>query len=199
MGVDVSVVDDVSVGEACEAVVLHNTDSPVRASELLDHAFRDFHSVVDDIVLADRVRAVDGQACIALGACPGGPWTPRVDRPARQVGHGSIWPRSYRGGRLSSRRCMLPWVRTLVGRRCRCWAWRFLSWVVMSRVALRVRLLTAKIREFSEPSCRIGVALRRLGVLAHWNDGTGVKRVFERRLLKLRDSLPAIARYRVPP
>ena len=34
--------------------------------------------------------------------------------------------------------------------------------------------------------------LRRLGVLAHWNDGTGVKRVFERRLLKLRDSLPAI-------
>lgn len=94
---------------------------------------------------------------------------------------------------------MLLWVRTLVGRQCRCWAWCFLSLVVIFRVALRVRLLTAKIREFSEPSCRIGVDLRRLGMLAHWNDGTGVKRVFERRLLKLLDSLPAIARYRVPP
>lgn len=94
---------------------------------------------------------------------------------------------------------MLLWVRILVGRQCRCWAWCFLSLVVIFRVALRVRLLTAKIREFSEPSCRIGVDLRRLGVLAHWNDGTGVKRVFERRLLKLLDSLPAIARYRVPP
>ena len=41
--------------------------------------------------------------------------------------------------------------------------------------------------------------LRRLGVLAHWDDDAGAKRVLERRLLKLRDSLPAIARYRVPP
>ena len=71
VGVDVSVVGGVSVGEAREAVVLHNADSPVRAPELLDHAFRDFHSVVDDIVLADRIHAVDGQASISVEAHPG--------------------------------------------------------------------------------------------------------------------------------
>ena len=70
--VDASVVGNVSVGEACEAVVLHNTDPPVRAPELLDHAHRDFHGVVDDIVLADRVHAVDGQAGISVEAYPGG-------------------------------------------------------------------------------------------------------------------------------
>lgn len=53
VGVDASVVGGVSVGEAREAVVLHNADPSV----LLDHAFRDIHSVVDDIVLADRVHA----------------------------------------------------------------------------------------------------------------------------------------------
>ena len=57
MGVDASVVGGVSVGEAREAGVLHNADPSVLASELLDHAFRDIHSVVDDIVLADRVHA----------------------------------------------------------------------------------------------------------------------------------------------
>ena len=65
MGVDASVLGGVSVGEAREAVVLHNADPPVRAPELLDHAFRDIHSVVDDIVLADRVHAVDGQVSMS--------------------------------------------------------------------------------------------------------------------------------------
>lgn len=71
VGVDASVVGGVSIGEAREAVVLHNADPPVRASELLDHAYRDFHGVVDDIVLADRVYAVDGQASISVEAHPG--------------------------------------------------------------------------------------------------------------------------------
>ena len=71
VGVDASVVGGVSVGEAREAVVLHNADPPVRAPELLDHSYRDFHGVVDDIVLADRVHAVDGQASISVEARPG--------------------------------------------------------------------------------------------------------------------------------
>ena len=71
MGVDASVVSGVSVGEAREAVVLHNADPPARAPELLDHAYRDFHGVVDDIVLADRIHAVDGQASISVEAHPG--------------------------------------------------------------------------------------------------------------------------------
>ena len=71
MGVDVFVVGGVSVGEAREAVVLHNADPPVRAPELLDHSHRDFHGVVDDIVLADRVHAVDGQASISVETHPG--------------------------------------------------------------------------------------------------------------------------------
>lgn len=57
VGVDAPAVGDVPVGEAREAVVLHNADPPVRAPELLNHAYRDFHGVVDDIVLADRVHA----------------------------------------------------------------------------------------------------------------------------------------------
>lgn len=71
VGVDASVVGGVSVDEAREAVVLHNADPPVRAPELTDHAHRDFHGVVDDIVLADRVHAVDGQASISVEARPG--------------------------------------------------------------------------------------------------------------------------------
>lgn len=71
VGVDASVVGGVSVGEAREAVVLHNADPPVHAPELLDHAYRDFHGVVDDIVLADRVHAVDGQGSISVEAHPG--------------------------------------------------------------------------------------------------------------------------------
>ena len=68
VGVDASVIGGVSVGEARETVVLHNADPPVRALELPDHAHRDFHGVVDDIVHADRVHAVDGQASISLEA-----------------------------------------------------------------------------------------------------------------------------------
>lgn len=71
VGVDVSVVGDVPVGEAREAVVLRNADPPVRAPELLDHAHRDFHGVVDDVFLAVRVHAVDGQASISVEAYPG--------------------------------------------------------------------------------------------------------------------------------
>lgn len=71
MGVDAPAVGDVPVGEAREAVVLHNADPPVRAPELLNHAYRDFHGVVDDIVLADRVHAVDRQASISVEAHPG--------------------------------------------------------------------------------------------------------------------------------
>lgn len=71
VGVDVPAVGDVPVGEAREAVVLYNADPPVRAPELLDHSHRDFHGVVDDIVLADRVHAVDGQAGISVEAHPG--------------------------------------------------------------------------------------------------------------------------------
>ena len=71
MGVDASVFGNVSVGEAREAGVLHNADPSVLVSELLDHAFRDFHGVVDDIVLADRVHAVDGQGSISVEAHPG--------------------------------------------------------------------------------------------------------------------------------
>lgn len=71
VGVDASVVGNVPVGEACEAVVLHDTDPPVRAPERLDHSHRDFHGVVDNIVLADRVHAVDGQTSISVEAHPG--------------------------------------------------------------------------------------------------------------------------------
>lgn len=71
VGVDASVVGNVPVGEACEAVVLHDTDPPVRAPELQDHSHRDFHGVVDNIVLADRVHAVDGQTSISVEAHPG--------------------------------------------------------------------------------------------------------------------------------
>lgn len=72
VGVDVSAVDDVPVGEALEAVVLHNADPPVRAFELSDHTHRDFHGVPDDVALADRVRAVDGQSGISVETRPGG-------------------------------------------------------------------------------------------------------------------------------
>lgn len=69
VGVDVPVVGDLRVGEAREAVVLHNADPSVCTSELPDHALRDLDRTVDDVVLADRVHAVDGQAVIAVDAC----------------------------------------------------------------------------------------------------------------------------------
>lgn len=71
VGVDAPVIGGLSVGKAREAVVLHDADPPVCAPELLDHSHRDFHDVVDDIVLADRVHAVDGQANISVEARPG--------------------------------------------------------------------------------------------------------------------------------
>lgn len=71
VGVGASVFGNVSVSEAREAGVLHNADPSVLASELLDHAFRDFYSVVDDIVLVDRIHAVDGQTSISVEAHPG--------------------------------------------------------------------------------------------------------------------------------
>lgn len=71
VGVDAPAVGDVPVGESRESAVLHNADPPVRAPELPDHAYRDFHSVVDDIVLADRVHAVDRQSSISVEARPG--------------------------------------------------------------------------------------------------------------------------------
>ena len=69
MGVYAAAVGDVAVGKAREAVVPHDADPSVRASELPDHAHWDLDAVVDDVVLADRVRAVDGQAVIAVDAC----------------------------------------------------------------------------------------------------------------------------------
>lgn len=72
MGVDASVVGDVSVGEAHKAVVLHNAAPPVRAPEPPDHAHRDLGRAVDDVVLADRVHAVDRQAGISEEVYPRG-------------------------------------------------------------------------------------------------------------------------------
>lgn len=71
VGVDVPVVGDLRVGEAREAVVLHNADPSVCTSELPDHTYRDFHGVIDDVVFADRVHAVDGQGSISVEAHPG--------------------------------------------------------------------------------------------------------------------------------
>lgn len=71
VGVDAFVFDNVPVGEVREADVLHNAGPSVLASELLDHAFRDLDRTVDDVVLADRVHAVDGQAGISVEAYPG--------------------------------------------------------------------------------------------------------------------------------
>lgn len=72
VGVDASAVGDVRVGEAREAVVPHDADPSVCTSELPDHALRDLDRTVDDVVLADRVHAVDGQASISVEAHPGG-------------------------------------------------------------------------------------------------------------------------------
>lgn len=65
MGVYVPAVGGATVQKTREAVVLHNADPPVRTPELLDHSHRDFHGVVDDIVLADCVHAVDRQASMS--------------------------------------------------------------------------------------------------------------------------------------
>lgn len=71
VGIYAPAVGDVAVGKPREAVVPHDADQPVRAPELPDHARRDFHGVVDDVVLADCIHAVDGQASISVEAHPG--------------------------------------------------------------------------------------------------------------------------------
>lgn len=60
VGVCVPAAGGVAVHKAREAVVPHDADPSGRTSELPDHAHRDFNGVADDIVLADRVHAVDG-------------------------------------------------------------------------------------------------------------------------------------------
>lgn len=69
MGVYLLAAGGVAVYKAREAVVPHDADPSVRAPELLDHALRDLDRTVDDVVLADRAHAVDGQTVIAVDAC----------------------------------------------------------------------------------------------------------------------------------
>lgn len=57
--VDVSVLGDAPVGEAREVAILNDANPPVRSPELPDNVHRDFHDVVDDVVLADRMYAVN--------------------------------------------------------------------------------------------------------------------------------------------
>ena len=60
--VDFSVLGDAPVGEAREVAISHDSNLPVRSPELPDHVHRDFHGVVDDVVLADRMYAVNWRA-----------------------------------------------------------------------------------------------------------------------------------------
>lgn len=69
MGVYLLAAGGVAVYKAREAVVPHDAVPPVRAPELPDHAHWDMDAVVDGVVLADRVHAVDRQAVIAVDAC----------------------------------------------------------------------------------------------------------------------------------
>lgn len=69
VGVYLLAAGGVAVYKAREAVVPHYADPSVCTSELPDHALRDLDRTVDDVVLADRVHAVDGQAVIAVDAC----------------------------------------------------------------------------------------------------------------------------------
>lgn len=71
VGVYLLAAGGVAVYKAREAVVPHDADPSVCTSELPDHTLRDFHGVVDDIVLADRIHAVDGQTSISVEAQPG--------------------------------------------------------------------------------------------------------------------------------
>lgn len=66
--VDVFVLGDVSVGEELEAAMPNNANPPVCAAKLPDYAHRDCHGVVVDIVFADRVHALDGEALVSVGA-----------------------------------------------------------------------------------------------------------------------------------
>lgn len=89
---DVSVLGDAPVGEAREVAILNDANPPVRSPELPDRTHRDFHAVVNDVVLADRVSSVDGCVSMPAEACPGAmdvssglpcspgrPWYPQID------------------------------------------------------------------------------------------------------------------------
>lgn len=69
VGVYLLAAGGVAVYKAREVVVPHDADPSVSTSELPDHALQDLDRIVDDVVLADRVHAVDGQAVIAVDAC----------------------------------------------------------------------------------------------------------------------------------
>lgn len=69
VGVYLLAAGGVAVYKAREAVVPQDADPSVCTSELPDHALRDLDRTVDDVVLADRVHAVDGQTVIAVDAC----------------------------------------------------------------------------------------------------------------------------------
>ena len=71
MGVYAATVGDVAVGKTREAAVPHDADPSVRASELPDHAHWDLDAVVDGVVLADRIHAVDGRTVISVEAPSG--------------------------------------------------------------------------------------------------------------------------------
>ena len=64
--VDVSVLGDVPVGEAGEAAILNDANPLVRSPELPDIVHRDFHGVVDDVVLADHMYAVNWRAGVSV-------------------------------------------------------------------------------------------------------------------------------------
>lgn len=70
MGVYLLAAGGVVVYKAREAVVPHDADPSVCTSELPDHAHRDLDRTVDDVVLADRVHAVDGQGSISVDVRP---------------------------------------------------------------------------------------------------------------------------------
>ena len=71
VGVYAAAVGDVAVGKTREAVVPHDADPSVCASELPDHAHWDMDAVVDGVVLADCIHAVDGQTVISVETYPG--------------------------------------------------------------------------------------------------------------------------------
>lgn len=71
MGVYAPAVGEVTVGKTRKAVVPHDANSSVRASELPDHAHWDKDAVVGGVVLADRIHTVDGQTAISVEAYPG--------------------------------------------------------------------------------------------------------------------------------
>lgn len=71
VGVYLLAAGGVAVYKAREAVVPHDAGPSVCTYELPDHALRDLDRTVDDVVLADRVHAADGQAVISVDACSG--------------------------------------------------------------------------------------------------------------------------------